>query len=165
MRIVMRGVILSVVVVLALAGVAAPTTTAQAGCTPRYDWTGVHTVQRGETAFRIARRYGLTTGELAGGNCLPDASRIYAGQQLRVPGANPVPGNAYVAESWVRMRSGPGFNYRVVRYLHREPVTVLGRSFDNQWVYVRATNGQEGWVWSQLVVFNGMGITSLPVMQ
>jgi uncharacterized protein YgiM (DUF1202 family) len=166
----MRSILIGLVVLVALVTVPAPTNTAHAqgvACTPRYDWTTIHTVARGETAFRIARRYGITVPDLAAGNCLSNASRIFAGQQLRVPGGstNPPGGNAYVTESWVRMRSGPGFTYAVIHYLNREAVTLLGRSYDSNWLYVRASNGQEGWVYSYLVVVNDMGITALPVMQ
>jgi len=63
-----------------------PTTTV---CTVRVGWVP-YTVQRGETLFRIALRYGLSTGELQRGNCLPDTSLI-AGQTLYVPNVQPRP--------------------------------------------------------------------------
>ncbi|MEO8393551.1 MAG: LysM peptidoglycan-binding domain-containing protein, partial [Chloroflexota bacterium] len=50
----------------------------------------VHVVQRGETLFRIALSYGLTTDELAQLNNITDPSMIAIGQRLLVP----VPGAA-----------------------------------------------------------------------
>ena len=43
-----------------------------------------YTVRRGDTLSSIARRHGVTVGELVAANELPD-SRIRAGQRLRVP--------------------------------------------------------------------------------
>jgi murein DD-endopeptidase MepM/ murein hydrolase activator NlpD len=46
----------------------------------------VHTVQSGETLFRIATGYGLTVNEVARANNITDPTLIYAGQQLIIPG-------------------------------------------------------------------------------
>jgi LysM repeat protein len=45
----------------------------------------VHIVQAGETLFRIGLRYGFTADELAAYNNLPNAHRIYVGQEIRIP--------------------------------------------------------------------------------
>lgn len=45
-----------------------------------------HIVQSGETLFRIALSYGLTTDELAQANNIIDTRRIFAGQTLYIPG-------------------------------------------------------------------------------
>ncbi|MCC6904692.1 MAG: LysM peptidoglycan-binding domain-containing protein [Anaerolineae bacterium] len=60
---------------------------------------GIYVVQRGDTLFRIALRYNLTMSSLMAANGLASADRIYAGQQLRVPGASDVlpPAPAYTA--------------------------------------------------------------------
>ncbi|MBN1966086.1 MAG: LysM peptidoglycan-binding domain-containing protein [Anaerolineae bacterium] len=54
-----------------------------------------HVVQRGETLFRIALRYGLTVETLVYANNLANPNQIYAGQVLNIPTpgatANPVP--------------------------------------------------------------------------
>ena len=47
----------------------------------------VHVVQYGETLFRIALRYGLTTGALAQANGISNVNLIYAGQRLIIPAA------------------------------------------------------------------------------
>lgn len=46
-----------------------------------------HTVQPGETLFRIALRYGVTVEAIVATNSLPDASRIVTGQILIIPAA------------------------------------------------------------------------------
>ncbi|MGB7340491.1 MAG: LysM peptidoglycan-binding domain-containing protein [Phototrophicaceae bacterium] len=45
----------------------------------------IHVVAQGETLFRIATGYGLTTQELAQANSILDPTVIYAGQQLIIP--------------------------------------------------------------------------------
>jgi murein DD-endopeptidase MepM/ murein hydrolase activator NlpD len=50
----------------------------------------IHTVAAGETLFRIATTYGLSTAELADANNISDPTRIYTGQQLIIPGFDPV---------------------------------------------------------------------------
>ncbi|MFN8531868.1 MAG: LysM peptidoglycan-binding domain-containing protein [Anaerolineae bacterium] len=48
--------------------------------------TLIHTVQRGETLFRIAQQYGVTVNAIMRGNQIADADTIYVGQQLAIPG-------------------------------------------------------------------------------
>jgi murein DD-endopeptidase MepM/ murein hydrolase activator NlpD len=50
-----------------------------------------HVIQRGETLFTIAQRYGITTAELQAANDIADPSLIYAGQSLRIPGVEAPP--------------------------------------------------------------------------
>jgi LysM repeat protein len=44
-----------------------------------------HTVQRGETTYSIARRYGTTVEAIAQANGLLNPSQIFTGQQLKIP--------------------------------------------------------------------------------
>jgi len=53
-------------------------------CIPRLEWMPIQ-VDIGDTSFSIARRYGITTEELARANCLADPAVIFAGQLIRVP--------------------------------------------------------------------------------
>ena len=46
-----------------------------------------HTVEAGQTLFRIARAYGLTVDELMAANGIEDPKELKVGQQLWVPGA------------------------------------------------------------------------------
>ncbi|MCA9916256.1 MAG: LysM peptidoglycan-binding domain-containing protein, partial [Anaerolineae bacterium] len=47
--------------------------------------SNIHIVQAGETLFRIATAYGLTTNQLATANGISDPTVIYVGQQLVIP--------------------------------------------------------------------------------
>lgn len=49
----------------------------------------IHVVQRGETLFRIALRYGLTIDALSRANGLTNPNSIQVGQRLLIPGAEP----------------------------------------------------------------------------
>jgi len=47
----------------------------------------------------------------------------------------------------VNLRTGPGTNFSKVRALtYGEPLMLLGRVSDNTWLYVKTSDGQEGWV-------------------
>ncbi len=52
---------------------------------------GVHIVQRGDTLYSIARRYGTTVSALVQANGLRNPNRIYVGQRLIVSGASAAP--------------------------------------------------------------------------
>ncbi|QPC81134.1 LysM peptidoglycan-binding domain-containing protein [Phototrophicus methaneseepsis] len=54
----------------------------------------LHTVQAGETLFRIATSYGLTVNDLVTANDIADPTRIYSGQQLIIPNLD-MPDAAY----------------------------------------------------------------------
>lgn len=47
---------------------------------------GVHIVQRGQTLYSIARRYGTTVSALAAANSLRNPNFVYVGQRLTIPG-------------------------------------------------------------------------------
>jgi LysM repeat protein len=49
----------------------------------------IYVVQRGDTLFRIATRFGLTTAQLAAANNIHNPALIYAGQVLTIPGGAP----------------------------------------------------------------------------
>jgi len=49
-----------------------------------------HVVQSGETLFGLARRYGVTVGDLEAANGLRPGNVLRIGTRLRVPGADPV---------------------------------------------------------------------------
>ncbi len=53
-----------------------------------------HVVLPGETLSGIAARYGVTTSALAAANAITNVNRVYAGQQLALPGGGVVGGDA-----------------------------------------------------------------------
>lgn len=57
----------------------------------------VHIVQPGENLFRIALNYGVPLTELAAANSISDTTRIFAGQNLIIPGIGAAP--VVIAES------------------------------------------------------------------
>ncbi|EKP93914.1 putative xylanase/chitin deacetylase [Thermaerobacter subterraneus DSM 13965] len=68
----------------------------------------VHVVQKGETLYRIARRYGVPVEELARYNGLTDPARIEAGQRLRIPGAAGFTAAGQAPDAGPGAASGPG---------------------------------------------------------
>ncbi|MDY6874594.1 MAG: PA14 domain-containing protein [Chloroflexota bacterium] len=50
----------------------------------------VHVVQRGETLYSIARRYGVDMWTIARANNITNPNRIYVGQRLAIPTGQPV---------------------------------------------------------------------------
>lgn len=56
-------------------------------------------VQRGDTLFRIATRFGLTTAQLAAANNIHNPALIYTGQVLTIPGGAPSASNSPVTLS------------------------------------------------------------------
>jgi LysM repeat protein len=69
----------------------APAAPAETAATPAAHASGAeavkHTVQSGESLGVIARKYGVTVGELAAANNITDPSKVRVGQQLVIPGA------------------------------------------------------------------------------
>ncbi len=64
-----------------------PVAAAVAPPPPAVTATTVHTVQRGETLASIGRIYGISWPAIAQANGIIEPSRIYAGQQLTIPGS------------------------------------------------------------------------------
>ncbi|MBE0689214.1 MAG: LysM peptidoglycan-binding domain-containing protein, partial [Anaerolineae bacterium] len=81
MKYILRAIVLILLITLAIS-IATP---AAAQCQVRTDW-GIYVVQRGDSLSQIARTNSVSLDELIRGNCL-STTTIFAGQQLRVPGA------------------------------------------------------------------------------
>ena len=60
-----------------------------------------HTVQPGDTLFRVALTYGIDMNELARANEISDPTRIFVGQVLMIPGVQPVTGGETVSNPLV----------------------------------------------------------------
>jgi murein DD-endopeptidase MepM/ murein hydrolase activator NlpD len=78
-----RTSIVALAVLLLIGATVAPVQAQSGGPPPQ---TTVHIVQRGETMFSVARRYGLTVDAITHANGIPDPRQIYAGQRLVIPG-------------------------------------------------------------------------------
>jgi|GEM_PF-856537 len=64
----------------------------------------------------------------------------------------------------VNLRTGPGTNFAVVRQLTLgEPLILLGRVRDNTWLYVKTSNGQEGWTKATTVNLAGVNLDYHPI--
>ena len=96
----------------------------------------VHTVQRGETFFSIARTFGISAEVLMRHNGITDATRLMAGQRLRIP-----------AEAAVQRTADPGpaasntggfTNYRVVR---GDTLFAIARRFSITVAAIQEING------------------------
>lgn len=79
----LRWLIIAALVATALL----PTPVSAVDCQP----PATYTVQRGDTLFKIARRLGATTAELASLNSLADPNRIYTGQIITIPAGGDCP--------------------------------------------------------------------------
>lgn len=66
----------------------APTTVAEAPAASSDDVV-MHSVERGETLFRIAQAYGVTVNSVAQANSITNPELIYPGQLLLIPGVRP----------------------------------------------------------------------------
>ena len=94
---------------------------------------------------------------------------------IGVPTETPIPTNTHTptntpgaetasAHSSATIYSGPGTNYAQITFINAGTVvTVLGRSSNNSWLFVRTLNEIEGWVAVSLMNYPGV-ISQLPVV-
>lgn len=71
----------------------APASTARAGRGGSRDTVsgGVHVLASGETLYGVARKYGVSVGDLQAANDIDNPGKIRVGQKLRIPGSEPQP--------------------------------------------------------------------------
>jgi lipoprotein-anchoring transpeptidase ErfK/SrfK len=71
-----------------------------------------------------------------------------------------------VSGALVNLRTGPGKHFLKIRQLtYREQLVLLGRLRDNTWLYVKTSDGQEGWIkstWVNLAGIN-LGYDNFPI--
>ncbi|MCY4062747.1 MAG: LysM peptidoglycan-binding domain-containing protein [Chloroflexi bacterium] len=106
-----------------------------------------HTVQRGETLFRIAQIYGLDLDALIHANGIVDATKIHSGLVLRVRNldayAPPQPAatnsSASAAATQPQTQPAPGRERYVVR--RGEILSQIGARFGMSWLAIAEVNG------------------------
>ncbi|MCY3832335.1 MAG: LysM peptidoglycan-binding domain-containing protein [Chloroflexi bacterium] len=110
-----------------------------------------HTVQRGETLFRIARRYGISVASLIRINGIEDPTRIHAGNQLQLasgPASSPAAApNAIASQAPAQASAAPPApapprqsNHE--RYVVRRGdfLTQLGINLNTSWIALAKLN-------------------------
>ncbi len=75
----------------------------------------VHIVQRGDTLYSIARRYGVDASTLALYNGITNPNRIYVGQRIVIPTGRPVVGTVHIVRHGDTLYS-IALRYRVNAY-------------------------------------------------
>ena len=69
-----------------------------------------------------------------------------------------------VSGNTVNLRTGPDINFSVVRRLiFGELLMLLGRLSDNTWLYVKTSDGQEGWIKTTWIDLAGVNIDYHPI--
>jgi LysM repeat protein len=144
----------SIMGVLALGLLALPAPAAEAAECQLY-----HTVQPGETLFRIGLRYNFTWDRIAAANGITNPNKVFAGQKLCIPravssgtpGGQPAPEVVIVLATDVQrvllltdvnVRVGPGIQFRAVdKATTGQTVRVTGISSDLNWWRVDCPQG------------------------
>jgi hypothetical protein len=92
-------------------------------------------------------------------------TNLHAGiiNALPIFGTDSPSNNAYVYESGVRLRAGPGYTYGVKRYLSWQWVQAVGRTGDSSWLKVNVY-GADGWVLAAYVRIDPVLVSGLPVV-
>lgn len=100
--------------------------------------TFYHTIQPGETLYKIGLKYNLLWTTIADANNISNPNKIYAGQKLCIPETQPAPTPSttqYVqALVNVNIRKGPGMEYKAIGTLYaRQTALILGQSANGNW--------------------------------
>lgn len=139
-----------------------------------------HTVQSGETLYRIGLKYNLTWDKIATANNIKDGNKVNAGQVLCIPKSEantdgkPAPDVILVlgtevqyilALTDVNMRVAPGVDYKVMgKIFAGQTAKVTGVSSDGNWWRVVCPDGSTGncWVSANRAYTEPTGGTSTP---
>ncbi len=105
----------------------------------------IHTVQSGETLFRIGLQYNLTVTDLAQANNLLDPTQIFAGQQLIIPGIEPPPLALDLPDIVTEFRINPlifveGRTGRI-EIQTNTPATISGQFLDQELTVISQNDG------------------------
>lgn len=87
--------------------------------------------------------------------------------QVPVASSTPPPAatpDATVSVSRLNLRANPGEGASIISVLGQDdPLTILGRRFDNSWLQVRSAAGTTGWVYAPLLAVN-IPLINVPVI-
>ncbi len=76
-----------------------------------------------------------------------------------------VPFEAHTTVDYTNLRANPGYLFAVERMINKDVAfQVLGRSPGGEWIFVKTTAGNEGWIFAQLVETN-QDLQAAPVME
>ena len=128
----------------------APPVESQAPATPVEDpapapQADTHTVQRGETLFRIAKTYGVDLDALIRANGIADATKIHSGLVLRVRNLDAYPppqrtvASSSAAATATQSQPAPDRERYVVR--RGEILSQIGARFGMSWLAIAEVNG------------------------
>lgn len=109
---------------------------------PAADFSGVHSVVKGDSLWIIARRYGTTVQQIIGLNNLPSSS-LHIGQKLRIPGYKPEPlPNADQLSTYMVKRGDSPFaiaqkhNMPLERFLRINRLTPRSKIYPGQKLFI-----------------------------
>jgi LysM repeat protein len=90
-----------------------PTATSEPTAVPETTTGGtVHVVRANETTYSISRLYGVSVADIVAANDLDDATRIYVGQELKIPGTGTQPPATSGGETTYTVKRGDNL-YRI----------------------------------------------------
>ncbi|MGQ9839648.1 MAG: LysM peptidoglycan-binding domain-containing protein [Anaerolineae bacterium] len=121
----LRRIGLWLALVLLLSAVLVPAASAEG--------TVIHVVQRGETLYRIAQRYGVNMYRIAEVNGLTNLNAIYPGQRLIIPLGGPLP----ACPVYHRVMRGENLTRIAARYgVTVRQIQAWNRLLNPNWIYV-----------------------------
>jgi LysM repeat protein len=122
--------------------------------------SGTYVIQKGDTLFRIALRFGVSTQALAQANGIVNPSYIYAGQTLIIPGSDGGASTGNTTSPIAPISYGPRWidvnltTQRLIAYEEKEPVYSTAIS-SGLWPHLTVTGLFEVYVRYQSQTMNG----------
>lgn len=110
--------------------------------TPPADFSGTHSVRKGDSLWIIANRYGTTVKQISALNNL-SSSNLYIGQRLKIPGykPEPLPNADQLTTYYVRRGDSPyaiavKHNMQLERFLRINRLTPRSKIYPGQKLYI-----------------------------